>query len=105
MRLARGTESVHELMSDFAANPKNLLSYFRFNVPGLEDVALDEWTVKRRKQWPGAGKRHTIDFIERQTNRYLARGEIRARIRTCARMVVNSYCPIYEPKGSMRPRA
>ena len=105
VRLAKGTESVHELMLDTAAHPDKLLSYFRFDVPGLEDVPFDEWTVKRRKQWPNAGKLHTIDFIERQTNRYLAQGEIRALIRTCARTVVDSYCPIYEPKGSMRPRA
>lgn len=90
-RLATDTESAHQNMRLLAALPKSF-SYFRFDVPGLEDVLLDEWTVKTRKQWPSSGKMHTIDFIERQTNQYLAQDETRTMMRTCAQMVVDSYC-------------
>ena len=68
------------------------VSYFRFDAPGLEDVTLDEWTVKTREQWPNSGKIHTVDFIEMQTKRYLAEDETRTMIRACARRVVDSYC-------------
>ncbi len=91
VRLATDTESVHQNLRGVAARTESF-SYFRFDVPGLEDVLLDEWTVKRRKQWPSSEKMHTIDFIERQTNRYLAQDETGTLIRTCAQMVVDSYC-------------
>lgn len=95
----RDTESVHQIMADTAADPEKLLSYFRFNVPGLEDVPFDEWTIKNRKKCPHVGKMHTIDFIERQTTQYLADDKIRTEIRACAQMLVDCYCPIYEGKG------
>ena len=103
LRCNNGSEHVHELMSSFADCPEKL-SYFRFNAPGLEDVPFDEWTVKNRKKCPHVGKMHTIDFIERQTTQYLAEDKTHAEIRACAQMVVDSYCPIYEPEGEMRPR-
>ena len=90
VRFVTDTENVHQIMSHFAAT-SDKLSYFRFNVPGLEDVFLDECTVKNRKEWPATGKMHTIDFIERQTTQYLAQDETRTSIRTCAQMVVDSY--------------
>ena len=89
---------VHRRMSCFVEYTE-ILSYFRFNVPGLEDVPFDEWTVKSRKEWPNEGKMHTLDFIEKQTTQYLAEDETRTDIRACARMVVDCYCPIYEGKG------
>ena len=98
LRRNMGSEYVHGLMSSFADRPEKL-SYFRFNVPGLEDVPFDEWTVKNRKEWPNAGKMHTLDFIERQTIQYLAEDETRTEIRACAQMVVDCYCPIYEGTG------
>ena len=88
---ATNTESAHRHMRHLAAF-SDRFSYFRFDVPGLEDVLLDEWTVKTRKQWPSSGRIHTIDFIEMQTNQYLAQDETRSVIRTCAQMVVDSYC-------------
>ena len=91
VRLATDTESVHQNMCEVAARSESF-SYFRFDAPGLEDVLLDEWTVKRRKQLPNSEKMHTIDFIEKQTNRYLAQDETGTLIRTCAQMVVDSYC-------------
>ena len=88
---ATNTESAHRHMRHLAAF-SDRFSYFRFDVPGLEDVLLDEWTVKTRNQWPSSGKIHTIDFIEMQTNRYLAQDETRSMIRACAQMVFDSYC-------------
>ena len=84
------TDSVHFHMRHLAASSDSF-SYFRFNVPGLEDVLLDEWTVKRRKQWRSSGKMHTLEYIERETDMYLAQAETRTMIRTCAEMVVDSY--------------
>ena len=81
----------HDYMCHSAAFSDNF-SYYRFDVPGLEDVPLDEWTVKTREQWPSLGKMHTIEFIERQTNEYLAQDETRNEIRACAKKVVDSYC-------------
>lgn len=88
--LATDTEITHQHMCEVAARSESF-SYFRFDVPGLEDVLLDEWTVKRRKQFPNSEDMHTVDFIEKQTNRYLAQEETGALIRTCAQMVVDSY--------------
>ena len=70
-------------MSSSAYRPEKLF-YFRFNVPGLEDVPFDEWTVKSVVEWPSVGKMHTLDFIERQTTQYLAEDKIRTEIRACA---------------------
>ena len=90
-RVATDTERVHQQMCQLSFLSESF-AYFRFNVPGLEDVLLDEWTVKRRKQWRSLGKMHTLEFIERQTTRYLAQDETRTEIRTCAQMVVDAYC-------------
>ena len=98
LRSSHGSGSVHGLMSVFAYDSQEL-SYFRFNVPGLEHVPFDEWTVKSRKEWPNAGKMYTLEFIEKQTTQYLAEDETRTEIRACAQMVVDSYCPIYESTG------
>ena len=67
------------------------LSYFRFNVPDLENVALDECTTKERIQLSNSEKMQTIDFIERQTFDYLAQAEVRKSVHTCAQMIV-AYC-------------
>lgn len=93
---ATNTESAHRHMRQIAAF-SDRLSYFRFDVSGLEDVLLDECTVKTRKQWPHVGKLHTIDFIELQTKQYLAQDETRISIRACAQMLVDSY---YSSVGS-----
>ncbi|KAK0512034.1 hypothetical protein JMJ35_005162 [Cladonia borealis] len=89
--LAIHTESVDQKMRRLATLSERF-NYFRFNVPGLDKVFPNEWTVKTRKQWPSLGKMHTIDFIERQTYEYLAQDETRTMIRACAQMVVHSYC-------------
>lgn len=88
---ALNNERAHDRLCELEASSDSF-SYFRFEVPGLEDVLLDEWTVKTREQWPRVGKMHTLDFIERQTNEYLAQDETRIEIRACAQMVVDSYC-------------
>ena len=93
---ATRNESAHLHMCHLVAFSDGF-SYFRFDVPGLEDVLLDEWTMKTRKQWPHVGKLHTIDFIELQTNQYLAQDETRISIRACAQMLVDSY---YSSVGS-----
>ena len=93
-----GTKSIHRQMS-LLAYVSEKVSYFRFDVPGLEHVPFDEWTFKSRKEWPNAGKMHTLEFIEKQTSQYLAEDETRTEIRACAQMVVNSVCPIYESTG------
>lgn len=80
-------ETTHERMQNSALLSKDL-SYFRFNVPGLEDVALDEWTTKERFKLSNSEKMQTIDFIERQTLDYLAQAEVRKSIHTCAQMIV-----------------
>ena len=82
----------HDYMCRSAAEHSDSISYFRFDVPGLENVRLDEWTVKTREQWPSLGKMHTIEFIERQTSEYLAQDETRNEIRACAKVVIDSYC-------------
>ena len=98
LRSSNGSGSFHGLMSLFAYVSQKV-SYFRFNLPGLEHVSFDEWTVKSRKEWPNAGKIHTLEFIENKTIQYLAEDETRTEIRACAQMVVDSYCPIYESTG------
>ncbi|KAH7074734.1 acyl transferase/acyl hydrolase/lysophospholipase [Paraphoma chrysanthemicola] len=45
------------------------MKYFRFNVPGLEDVPLEEWNAE--------------DRIKEKTSRYLAEPEISARFYAC----------------------
>lgn len=90
VNLATDTEYVHERMRDLAARSEKV-SYFRFDVPGLENVLLDEWTVKRRERLPNSERMHTIDFIERQTHEYLAQAETRRSLRNCAQMVVESH--------------
>lgn len=95
-RSFEGTGNIHRRMSLMLYGSEKA-SYFRFNVPSLEHVPFDEWTVKSRKEWPEAGKMDTLEFIERQTSQYLAEDETRTAIRACAQMVVDSCCPIYEP--------
>lgn len=90
VRLATDTETAHENMLELATHPERF-SYFRFDVPGLEDVIMDEWSVKRRKNLSNSKRMHTIAFIERQTHEYLAQAETRESIRLCAQTVVESY--------------
>lgn len=95
LRCTKGSEGVHGLMSDITDRYEKV-SYFRFNVPGLEDVPFDEWTVKKREKCIHVGKMHTMDFIERQTIHYLREDKTRTELRPCAQTLVNCYCPIYE---------
>ena len=46
--LATDTEIVHQNMRGVAARSESF-SYFRFDVPGLEDVLLDEWDCEEKK--------------------------------------------------------
>lgn len=96
VKLITDTETVHENMLDLAARSEKF-SYFRFDVPGLEDIALDEWMNKRRKSESKSKKMHTVDLIEQRTHEYLAKATTRESVRRCAEMIVESYHFIREP--------
>ena len=101
IKLVTDTEKVHDMMEEMAARSKNF-SYFRFDVPGLEDVVMDEWVMRKRKQLPEGNKMSTIEFIERQTHAYLSQTETEKSIRACAQKVVDSYRLITEVSPVLR---
>lgn len=91
--------TVHRNML-FLADRTEKLTYFRFDVPGLESVALDEWTDTRRTSSPGKKKTHTVDFIKNQTEIYLKHVDTQASIYQCAQAIVDSYFKSRDP-GSL----
>lgn len=90
VKLATDTENIHENMRDLAARSEKF-SYFRFDVPGLEKILMDEWKVKKRPQLPSSKSMHTIAFIEEKTEEYLGQSDTRISIRECAQMIVESH--------------
>lgn len=66
------------------------MSYFRFDVPGLENLALDGWEFKKRKELPYSPRMHTIDFINRQTKEYLKQPETGTKICHCAQALITA---------------
>ena len=66
------------------AKTSEKLSYFRFDIPGLEHIAMDQLFHPEGK--------HTIAFIRAQTQEYLSQTETRKSIHGCARMIVESRC-------------
>lgn len=52
-------------------------SYFRFNVPGIEDIDLDAWE-------PSTNGKQTLDKLRTKTMEYLGKDEIQKELRECA---------------------
>ena len=101
VKTATDTKTVQETMRELATHSEKF-SYFRFDVPGLEDVMIDEWAVKSRKALSNSERMHTIAFIEWQTHQYLTQAETRVSIGVCAQMLVES-CGLRN-KESLRKR-
>lgn len=104
VKLATDTENIHENMRDLAARSEKF-SYFRFDVPGLETILMDEWKVKKRPQLPSSKSMHTIAFIEEKTEEYLGQTDTRDSIRECAQMIAESHRRLRKPTSYMKPKA
>lgn len=83
------SENVHSQMLVLAKMSEKL-SYFRFDVPGLEHIAMDQLVLGRSGKWLRSEKRRTIPFIRAQTQKYLQRPETLESIKSCAQMIVKS---------------
>lgn len=103
VKLATETEVVHENMLDMAARSENF-SYFRFDVPGLSDVSMDEWNVKTRKELPSRENMHTIAFIEEQTRKSLGQDDTRNSIHICARIIVETLRLRRDPRSHLKQK-
>ena len=88
--MSTDTARAHEQLEALAGSNPTQLTYFRFDVPGLENIPIDEWTSKRRAGAPEFGNMHTLAFIELRTNEYLGRPEVIKAIHNAALAVVNT---------------
>lgn len=84
-------EKVHRQMFDIARMSERF-SYFRFDVPGLEHIAMDQLVLKKSGKRLQSEEKHTIAFIRAHTQEYLQRGETHESIKSCARMIIESRC-------------
>ena len=71
---ATDTAPVHEQMSVLA--PQLGFNYFRFDVPWIGDVALDDWRA--------------MQSIRKATERYLKEDQIKAELDKCAKSLVQN---------------
>ena len=97
--LSRDTEEVHKEMSRIAKCGSDF-AYSRFDVPGIDHIALDEWTSEMR----GGGfseKMHTLAFIEAKTQEYLAKPETQENLEKAARAVMKTrLVPVRDSLGN-----
>lgn len=98
--LVTDSATVHRNML-FLAEKTEKLTYFRFDTPGLDSVALDEWAEARKGSSPNARKLNTVDFIKEQTDIYLSQPGTKALIHECARALVDSYFMSRDPSMSL----
>lgn len=87
IRLSTDSENVHRYMLDLAERSEEF-SYFRFDVPGLEHVAMDQLVLERSRKWFQSEEKNTIAFIRAHTQEYLT--QVDESIKSCARMIVES---------------
>ena len=90
IELVTDAEYVHRHMLDLARQSDNF-SYFRFDVPGLEHIAMDQLVLKRSGKRFQPGEERTIAFIRARTQDYLQEAKTRESIRSCAQAVVDSH--------------
>lgn len=83
------SEHVHRHMLDLAKVPE-MCFYFRFDVPGLEDIAMDQLVLKNSGKRLQSEERNTIAFIRARTQEYLIQAETHESIKSCARMIIES---------------
>lgn len=86
---ATDSENVHSQML-VLAEVSQKFSYFRFDVPGLEHIAMDQLLVERSGKRFRSEEKPTIAFIKAHTQQYLQQTETREKIKSCARMIVES---------------
>ena len=89
IELVTDTENIHRHMLDLARQ-SDKFSYFRFNVPGLEHIAMDQLVLEPSGKQFQPGEERTIAFIRARTHEYLKQAETRESIKSCAQMVVDS---------------
>lgn len=85
----RDSENIHSQML-VLAKVSEKFSYFRFDVPGLEHIAMDQLVLGRSRKRVRSEERHTIAFIRARTQKYLQQPETHESIKSCARMIVES---------------
>jgi hypothetical protein len=56
--------------------------YFRFNVPGITSIKLDQWTALKEQKSPNGGK--TLQDLENATKRYLEGQDVKERLQEYA---------------------
>ena len=71
---ATNTSNADMQMAVFA--PQLGLKYFRFDVPGITDVELDEWKK--------------MEFLEERTRKYLEDKKVKGKLDECARLLVEN---------------
>lgn len=84
--LATDSEKIHgelESLIDITRNdPRTpVLHYYRFNVPGILEIDLDEWSK------PGGEK--TKEVLKTATEKYLAHEDVQLQLEDCAKNLVN----------------
>lgn len=89
MEFMTDSENVHRYMLD-CEKLSERVSYFRLNVPGLEDIAMDQIVLKRSRRWVQPAQKDAIAFIRARTREYLQQTETRELIKSCARTIVES---------------
>lgn len=89
-KIVTGSATTHKSLEALARYQSEKFSYFRFDVPGLDHIQLDEWKKKTRNDLPTSEKMHTNAFIKARTDVYLANPQTRQKIRYCAEAIVDS---------------
>lgn len=105
LELVADTENVHRHMLDLARQ-SDKFSYFRFDVPGLEHIAMDQLVLERSGKRFQPGEERTIAFIRARTQDYLIQPETRESIKSCAQMVVDSHRrkEFSSPRSGQKPK-
>lgn len=103
-----GTESltafdhVHERML-ISAELSQMFLYFRFDVSGIGDIAIDQLVLGSWGKGFQSEKKRAITFIRARTQEYLTRAETQESLRNCARTIVESRRR-QEKKAAQNPR-
>lgn len=72
------------------ARQTDKFSYFRFDVPGLEHIAMDQLVLEPSRKRFQSGEERAIAFIRARSQEYLQQVETHELIKNCAQIVVNS---------------
>lgn len=105
IKFVSDTENVHRHMLDLARQ-SDKFSYFRFEVPGLEHIAMDQLVLEPSGKWFQPGGERTIAFIRARTQDYLKQAETCESIKSCAQMVVDSHRrqEFSSPRSGQKPK-